>query len=297
LNYIGNKGTHLLMRRQINQALPYDPANPLPVLERRPFPNFVTYIDSDWSGNSSYHSMNAKLERHTSSLIATVVYTWAKSIDNKSAAAGIGQDIAGWQGFLNNHDVRRDRGRSDFDVDHRFVASFVYDLPFGQGQRFASDATGLKEALVGGWQVNGIATLQKGFPMAIAASDIGGLNDSFGTNRADLVGDPSPSGFKPSVDQWFNTAAFVQPAAGALGTSGRNIVRGPGLHNYDFALFKNVALGGDVRLQFRLESFNVFNHPQFNPGGVIRNVADSRFGRVLTARPGRINQIGMKLLF
>ena len=206
LNYIGNKGTHLLMRRQINQALPYDPANPIPVLERRPFPNFGTYIDSDWSGNSSYHSTNAKLEHHTSSLIATVVYTWAKSIDNKSAAAGIGQDIAGWQGFLNNHDVRRDRGRSDFDVDHRFVASFVYGLPFGQGQRFAGDATGFKEALVGGWQVNGIATLQSGFPMSIAASDLGGLNDSFGTNRPNLVGDPSPDGFEPSADQWFNTA-------------------------------------------------------------------------------------------
>jgi outer membrane receptor protein involved in Fe transport len=295
LNYIGNKGTHLLMRRQINQALPYDPANPRSVLERRPFPNFVTYIDSDWSGNSHYHSMNAKLERHTSSLIATVVYTWAKSIDNKSAAAGIGNDVAGWQGFLNNHDVNRDRGLSGFDVDHRFVASFVYNLPFGQGEKFASNATGLKEALVGGWQVNGIATLQRGFPMTIEASDLGGLNDSFGTNRPNLVGDPSPSGFEPSVAQWFNTAAYAQPGPGVLGDVGRNTLRAPGLHNYDFALFKNFAVGRDVRLQFRLESFNVFNHPQFNTP--VRNVADERFGRILTARPGRINQIGMKLLF
>ena len=130
VNYIGNKGTHLLMRRNIAQSLP--PANPAlcaadptvgdcPVLARRPFPNFGIYIDSDWSGNSSYNSFNTKLEHRTSSMIFTTIYTWAKSLDSKSAAAGIGNDVAGWQGFLNNNDVKRDRGRSEFNVDHRLV--------------------------------------------------------------------------------------------------------------------------------------------------------------------------------
>src|SRR5262245_17004616 len=120
VNYIGNKGTHLLMRRNIAQSLP--PANPAlcaanpsvgdcPVLVRRPFPNFAVYIDSDWSGNSSYNSFNTKVEHRTSSMIFTTIYTWAKSLDNKSAAAGVGNDVAGWQGFLNNNDVKRVRGR------------------------------------------------------------------------------------------------------------------------------------------------------------------------------------------
>jgi hypothetical protein len=296
LNYIGTKGTDLLMRRNIAQALPYDPANPKSVAERKPYPNFVVYIDSDFSGTSNYNAMNAKLERHTSSLVATVVYTWAKSTDNKSAAAGIGaSNFNGWQGTLDNSRPELDRGRSDFDVDHRLVGSFIYNLPFGKGEKFATDASGVKNALVGGWQVNGIATFQRGFPITITAADAGGLNDSFGTNRADIVGDPYPDGFNKSIDAWFNTAAFAQPAPGRFGSIGRNTLRGPGINNLDLALFKNFDVGRGSRVQFRFESFNAFNHAQFNAPVV--NVADNRFGRILSARPGRINQIGLKLLF
>jgi hypothetical protein len=296
LNYIGTKGTDLLMRRNIAQALPYDPANPKSVAERKPYPNFVVYIDSDFSGTSNYNAMNAKLERHTSSLVATVVYTWAKSTDNKSAAAGIGaSNFNGWQGTLDNSRPELDRGRSDFDVDHRLVGSFIYNLPFGKGEKFATDASGVKNALVGGWQVNGIATFQRGFPITITAADAGGLNDSFGTNRADIVGDPYPDGFTKSIDAWFNTAAFRQPAPGSFGSVGRNTLRGPGINNLDLALFKNFDVGRGSRVQFRFESFNTFNHAQFNAPVV--SVADNRFGRILGARPGRINQIGLKLLF
>ena len=296
VNYIGTKGTDLLMRRNIAQALPYNPANPQSVAQRKPFPNFVVYIDSDFSGTSNYHSMNAKLERHTNSLVGTLVYTWAKSTDNKSAAAGIGASaFNGWQGLLDNSRPELDRGRSDFDVDHRLVGSFVYNLPFGNGEKFASSATGVKNALVGGWQVNGIATFQRGFPITITAADAGGLNDSFGTNRADLVGDPYPDGFEKSIAAWFNTGAFRQPAPGSFGTIGRNTLRGPGINNLDLALFKNFDLTHGARLQFRFESFNAFNHAQFNAPVV--NVADNRFGRILSARPGRINQVGLKLLF
>ncbi len=296
VNYIGTKGTNLLMRRNIAQALPYDPANPLSVRDRKPFPNFEVYIDSDFSGDSNYHSMNAKIERHTRSLVGTLVYTWAKSTDNKSAAAGIGASgFNGWQGLLDNSRPELDRGRSDFDVDHRLVGSFVYNLPFGNGEKLAADATGLKQALVGGWQVNGIATFQRGFPMTIQAADGGGLNDSFGTNRANLVGDPYPSGFEQTINAWFNTAAFAQPANGQFGNIGRNTLRGPGINNFDLALFKNFDLGMGSRLQFRFESFNAFNHTQWNAPNT--NVSNPNFGRVTGTRPARINQLGLKLLF
>ena len=75
-------------------------------------------------------------------------------------------------------------------MDHRLVGSFVYNIPIGRGEKIATDATGVKNAIVGGWQVNGIYTWQRGFPITIQASDLGGLNDAVGTNRADIVGDP-----------------------------------------------------------------------------------------------------------
>jgi hypothetical protein len=301
LNYIGTKGTHLLMRRNIAQARP--PANPAicaatptagdcPVASRRPFSNFVTYIDSDWSGNSSYNAFNAKVEHRSNSLLFTTVYTWAKSIDSKSAAAGIGNDVAGWQGFLDNNDIRRDRGRSEFDVDHRLVSSVVYELPVGRGKRFGGNLPKAVDLVIGGWQVNAIATFQRGFPMTISAADLGGLNDTFNTNRADLVGTPR---LTKTLNQWFDTSAFRQPAAGFLGTSGRSILRAPGINNWDTGLFKNFAITEGVSFQFRFESFNAFNHTQW--GVPVRNVADLNFGQILSARAARINQLGAKIVF
>jgi hypothetical protein len=301
LNYIGTKGTHLLMRRNIAQARP--PANPAlcaatptagdcPVASRKPFPNFGTYIDSDWSGNSSYNAFNAKVEHRSNSMLFTMVYTWARSIDSKSAAAGIGNDVAGWQGFLNNADVRRDRGLSEFDVDHRLVSSLVYELPVGRGKKFGGNLPKAVDIVIGGWQVNAIATFQGGFPMTITAADLGGLNDTFNTNRADLVGTPR---LTKTLDRWFDPSAFRQPAAGFLGTSGRSILRAPGINNWDTGLFKNFTITEKVSFQFRFESFNAFNHTQW--GVPVRNVADPNFGRILGARAARINQLGAKIVF
>ena len=163
----------------------------------------------------------------------------------------------------------------------------------GSGEKFASGATGLTNAVVGGWQVNGIYTWQHGFPITITAADLGGLNDTQGTNRADLVGDPSVD--ERTVTRWFNTAAFKQPPQGALGNLGRNTERGPGINNLDLAVFKNFEFGRGVRLQFRLESFNALNHTQFS--GVSTGIASTNFGVVTSARPARINQLGVKLLF
>ena len=226
--------------------------------------------------------------------ILTFAYTWAKSTDSKSAAAGIGASgFNGWQGFLDNHDPERDHGLSDFDVDHRLVGSFVYNLPFGSGEKFAGDATGVKNAVVGGWQVNGIYTWQRGFPITIPAADLGGLNDTFNTNRANLVGDPNIG--DRTVNRWFNTAAFEQPAPGVLGNLGRNTERGPGVNNLDLALFKNFYVTHGVQLQFRLESFNALNHTQF--ANVETNLSATTFGVVTSARAARINQLGLKVIF
>ena len=143
--------------------------------------------------------------------------------------------------------------------------------------------------------MNGIYTWQRGFPLTVTAQDLGGVLDTFGTNRADLVGDPTPSGFNPDINKWFNTAAFSQPALGQFGTVGRNTLRGPRTNNWDLALFKNFELPKSMRLQFRLESFNALNHPQFNAPDT--GVSSPRFGIIGSAKPGRINQLGIKFLF
>ena len=293
LNYVGAHGSNLLMRINIAQALPYTASNPT-VAGRKPFPNFGTYIDSDWSGFSDYHAMNATLTHRGRGLLGSLAYTWAKSTDSKSAAAGIGaNEAAGWQGFLNNHDVARDHGLSSFDVAHRVVASFVWNLPFGKGERFGGNASGVKNAIIGGWQMNGIYLWQGGFPISVFAADLGGVLDTFGTNRANIVGDIHSGG--GTVEQWFNTAAFAQPALGEFGNSGRSILRGPGINNLDLGFFKNFSLPRNSTLQFRVEAFNALNHPQLQ--GVSQNITAANFGVVTSARPGRIIQLGAKLLW
>ena len=169
----------------------------------------------------------------------------------------------------------------------------MWNLPFGKGKRFGGSSSGAKEAVVGGWQLNGIYTWQHGFPITIQAADVGNVFDSFGTNRADLNGDPTAGG--GTIEHWFNTSAFSQPALGQFGNTKRNFLRGPGLNNLDLALFKNFALPRGTQLQFRFESFNAFNHPQFN--SVATNLTDPAFGRVTGARAGRINQLGLKVIW
>jgi len=293
LNYVGAHGDNLLMRINIAQALPYTPSNPT-VLGRRPFPNFATYIDSSWSGFSDYHALNATLTHRGRGLLTSLAYTWSKSTDSKSSAAALGaNESAGWQGFLNNHDVARDHGLSGFDVAQRVSASFVWNLPFGKGQRFGNSSSGAKNAILGGWQVNGIYLWQGGFPISIFAADVGGVLDTFATNRANIVGDIHSGG--GTVEQWFNRAAFAQPALGEFGNSGRSILRGPGQNRLDFSLFKNFELPKNATLQFRVEAFNAFNHPQFL--NVSQNLTAANFGVVTSARDGRIIQLGAKLIF
>ena len=155
----------------------------------------------------------------------------------------------------------------------------------------------MKNAFIGGWQVNGIATFQRGFPLTISATDHGGYLDTFRINRADLVGDPVPGGFDQNIDHWFDTAAFKQPDPGHFGTVGRNTVRGPGIRNLDLAPFKNFHFASGKSFQVRFEAFNALNTVQYAPLNVVTNVNDPRFGRIVGAQPARICQVGVKMLF
>ncbi|HTM36948.1 MAG TPA: TonB-dependent receptor [Terriglobales bacterium] len=346
-NYVGNKGTHLLNRINIGQPLPpLDPSacDPLangnpssgdcPVAARRPFQHVTSglgFLDSEYNGYSKYNAGNLKLEHRTGSVALLAVYTWAKSLDDKSAAAGVGSTNA-FAGHMNEHDARLDYGRSDFDVDHRFVTSAVYQLPIGRGKRFGGGMSKALDAAVGGWQLTTIATFQRGFPFSILCNDANGLLLSF-TQRCNVIGNPYPSGFHKDINHWFNNTvglspldpanpqhipasscvnpslagvAFCQPLAGQFGSSGRDILRGPGINNWDLGIGKDFKFTERVSFQFRTEAFNVFNHAQygFDPftstgiGAPIGNNPNNPgFGQVQAARPGRILQLGGKLVF
>jgi len=270
-----------------------------PVVTRRPYPNFTgVYIDSAFRGVSSYNAMNVKLERRTSSLALQAIYTWSKSLDNKSAAAGIGNAIVGWNGYMDNHNPSLDYGRSDFDVGQRFVTNFVYQLPFGRGQQYLSSINKVADGVIGGWRLGGIVTYQQGFPFSVYGADPFGLLDVvFGTgNRTNQIGSVYPSGFNSTTGQWFNTSAFAQSAPAHYGTSGRNIARGPDISTWDMNIAKEFGLGERMRLEFRAEAFNVWNKPQY--GAPSTTINTPTYGQITGLSLSRREiQFGLKLLF
>jgi hypothetical protein len=224
------------------------------------------------------------------------VYTWAKSLDNKSAAAGVGETNAiGWDGFMDNHRPGLDYGRSEFDVDHRFVTNFVYQLPFGRGKHFLGSANKAVDAVLGGWQVTGIVTFQRGFPYTIYSRDLYNLLMPFGSgNRPNLVGDPN-SGAGKNLNEWFNKDAFELPEVAHYGTLSRNSMRAPGLNNWDLGFGKSFSFTESVRMQLRGDMFNAMNHPMYYPPD--SQMTSTTFGVVGSARDARIIQLGLKVLF
>lgn len=293
LDYLGSKGTHLLGRIWENAPTKYDPANPTPVSARVPYPNIGFILDHVYAFDSNYNALQAKLERSGSNYSAIISYTYSHSLDDKSGTTGVNGDTSG-NGPMNEYDWKADYSSSSFDVRHNFVGSVVAALPVGRGKRFLGNSPRALDLLVGGWQGNMIVSFRTGFPFSIAATDIGFLNQGFG-QRADVVGKWFPSGFKKTVNQWFNPSAFAQPAIGAYGNSGRNLVRAPGAENVDASLFKNFSMAERLTLQMRFEAFNLFNHT--NPGFPDNSLSSPTFGAIGSTAPGRIVQVAVKLIW
>jgi len=328
VNYVGNRGLHLLDRINVNTpplltgaqlaacqadfaGLPGTSAafqsDQCPNNTREPLPNFGPpgVLNSSWEGYSNYNAGNIKLEHRSGDLALLTVYTYAKSMDDKSAAAGIGSAGAGFAGHEDDLNPQLDYAPSDFNVKHRFVNSVVYQLPVGRGKRFAQNMSRAEDLIAGGWQLSVITTFQSGFPFSVTASDPGAYG-SFGM-RANQNGTSTIN--SQGINKWFNTAAFSQPAFGVYGNSGRNILTQPGINNWDVGLAKMFQFTERAGLQFRIETFNAFNHTQYGidptasaaggPGqsAVNGNVNSPTFGRVTSARPGRIVQLGAKIIF
>jgi hypothetical protein len=330
VSYAGSHGSNLYNFYNGNQAVPDatfcttppNTAGNCPTAPRRPVqmcdnsvfpPNcngvFDTGIDLlRTDGFSNYNSLQVRLEKQFSNgLQFEASYTYAHALDDASSAA---------LGSLNNGDFRDQRfpfleyGNSDFDVRHRFVISYIYQLPFGNGKKFASDATGLKDEIIGNWQVAGITTASTGnwFTITDAASNVsssdGGGGVAFFESRPNVVGNQNAKPCLPGTV--FNTCAFVDNTIPfTFGNAGRNIVRGPGFQNWDFSIFKMFPVREKMRFEFRAEFFNIWNHvnPLFEPSGEISEepqpleFGTPQFGFVQGARDPRLIQFALKFYF
>src|SRR5262249_44908818 len=278
--YFGSKGTHLILRRNINQ--PIDGIRPFPTVSQfsANLPGAVlgnvTQVES--TGNSTYHALWISAGRAVAhGLQIQASYTWSKSIDYNSLSS---------QGVVvqNSYDLRDDRGLSSFDTRQRVVLRGIYDLPF-RGNR-----------LVAGWQIAAIVQAQSGNPVNIVTtnSTITGVAN---TLRPDVTG---PIAIVGSVDRWFDTTVFRSGMR--FGGLGRNVVIGPGFNNTDFSILKNVETADRLRIAFRAEVFDFFNHANLGQPG---NVAGSpAFGRIVNTRfvtgesgSSRQVQLGVTLSF
>jgi hypothetical protein len=219
-------------------------------------------------GQTDYQSLQAKITRRFSggwSLLAH--YTLQRAQNNDGSYFFI--------------DPNQNYGTNGFNRTHNFVVSSLVELPFGKGKKFASEATGLADAIIGGWQVNTNVFVQSGLPFSVGYAGSGNDRD-VGSGRPDLIGDPSGPKTK---DQWFNTtpigspgSAFGRPAKGTFGNMERNTLTGPGFWNVDASLFKRFHMGGSSNLEFRMEIVNVFNHVNLGQ-------PDSTVGTLGEARP------------
>jgi hypothetical protein len=282
--YVGTKGTHLPIRDELNPAIYGPGATVANINARRLYgSNFAGITELQDVINSSYNALQLSLnKRFSHGFTVLASYTDSKSID----AGSLEVDTFAGQ---NPQNLRGDRGLSDFDVRQRFIGSFLYEAP--------SPKTGIARWVAGGWQLNGIFTAQTGTPYTIV-SGTDRVFSGAGTQRPDLVGNPSLDTGRPKdqlLAMYFNPKAFALAALGNYGNVGRNTMIAPGRTNLDAALFKRFPIREGMRLEFRWEFFNFFNHANF--GAPVANISSNTAGRITSAAAGRIMQLGLRLVF
>jgi hypothetical protein len=304
VGYFGNKGTHLRTALNINQFIlgtsvrPYPVLSPGSIAAGTPLGN-ITQWES--IGNSEYNGLwITATKRLAKGLQFNTNYTWSKSMDETSYNAPI--NVWGVNSPMQDStNLRSDHAPSDFDVRHRFVVSGIYELPF-KGNR-----------AVEGWQFSLISQLQSGNPMDIITT-VSSYNGVANSMRPNILG-PVPVGIGSAANgnpQYFPALACTTPTAGCLfqvptgfGNLGRNVIVGPGFADVDLALYKDTRITERLKAQFRADTFNLFNHPNFaQPNRIVSTAAGNTFGQISATRSpvgdsgsSRQIQLALKLIF
>ena len=287
LDYVGSASHDLFVNITGNTALTPGPGT---VASREPYPQYGGVFPFDLNeGFSDYNGLQAQLKKTLShGLFFNVSYTYSKVLDVQSSAQSSGPE--------NFYNLRQDYGPADFDRRQILVISGVYSLPFGQGHEHLNHATPLVEAVAGNWNLGTITRLVSGAPFdGQAGSDVANVGGS--NQRAERTG-ANPylkDAFTATSKPWLNPAAFVVPTLYAWGNENRNDLVGPPFKEVDFSVFKNIPIREQLKLQFRSEFFNVFNHSNYsNP---TNTVTSSAFGLITSAMGGRDVQFALKLMF
>ena len=299
--YTGSVSRHLAYLLDENQGI-LNPA--LPAVQRLPYPEWgaagIQYLMADATGN--YNALSLKFtQRFGANLNTLLAYTWSRALDDTSNIRGtVGADFSPQNALC---PTSCEYGPSDFNIPHRFVASILYLLPFGKGQRFL-DRGGVVNQLVGGWQLSTITTLQSGGVVDTSSWDSGGTNFISNATRLNCYAGVSTTLSGNNQNGWFNPAAFFNTAAGTFGNCGRNNLRGPWLGNEDVSMVKYFHVTERKTLEFRAEMFNAPNHVELTAGGQLSwgngssPAPSSTFGRITsTLNPMRQIQLALKFSF
>ena len=268
----------------------------------RPFPQYFDGVSTYRKplGNSLYNGLLMRMnKRFSHGLTLLMAYTFAKTLSDTDSAVGFLGAASG--GPLDSYNIRNEWAVDAQNVSSSFVTSAVYDLPFGKGKAFANGGSRILNGVVGGWQLNGIVTIQTGTPIIIGGPTGSYTNGIGAGNRLNSTGQ-SPAVSNPSISEWFNPNAFTQPANYTLGNLARTLpnVNNPGISTGDLSLFKNFRFGHEGRFngQFRTEWFNALNKPQF--GGPGTSFGSGNFGQITGTAGGdavRVIQMAAKFIF
>jgi hypothetical protein len=301
--YVGNRADDLLLFANFNQATPNNAAGSIPLAQRRPIPAWGDITYSFNGGKSRYNSLQVKYEyRMRRGLMMLNSFTWSKAKDNGSGSLenSNGNNPAP-QDFRN---LEADYGTSNYDQPLNNTTSFVYDLPFGRGRRWLGDANAVAEAFLGGWTLSGISTASSGEPVTltytpVAAAAVSGITADFrGANNYRPNVNGSPYGDKGSTTNYLNRAnVSVPPVNEPFGNAPRNSVRAPAYWTFDLVASKDFVLpvGDQTRIQFRIETFNLFNRTNYR--APVANLSSAAFGQIQQAYDARQIQLGVKVMF
>ena len=285
LAYIGSKGQRLTLNYDGNRPV-LDPTPNVPALGRRVYGDVVgntgiTFTNS--MGRSNYHAATAKLDKRFSDGVQFLMsYTWGHALTD------VGSPLSEGPGNRDVH-ISREYSHASFDIRHRWVLSGLWELPFLKNNNSALGK------VAGGWQLNGIVTLQTGNYMNISSNQ--GVCSCPGTVRPDPVSGRDPNSGPRTPDEWFDTSAFQAPAPGTFGQLGNFSNIGPGIASMDISLFKDFKINERMKVQFRAESFNFTNTPQFARPNLTHG--NSNFGQIngTAAGTNRQTQLALRFMF
>jgi hypothetical protein len=304
IGYFGTKGTHIIRRYNLNFALP-GPGNPN---SRRRwqttlFPGTDVVVPLSFmhnfrnDSNSNYHALQTKFEKRMSGGLSFLAsYTWSKAIGDYSFIPGEDRANGANWGVQNPLDLHAERSLLNQHVKHRFVGSYLYELPFGRGRKFGANIHKAADVFLGGWTVGGIVSVLTGFPVnPVVQGNPSNTDPAFNMDRPDVVGEWKLPRSERDPSRWWNTDALVKNQPFTFGNAGRNILEAPGTFKWDMAVHKNFQPTERFRIQFRAEAFNSLNHPIFDSPN--ETVGNRNFGIISNAAPGRVMQMGLKVIF